>query len=76
MALVVTCSLWVVHWVRICRIYNNTAVTAESLWAEWRVLLREIVLAKRRTAIECSALAKFCAWWRHLLRLVEPASMA
>jgi hypothetical protein len=28
-------------------------VTVESLWAEWRALSHEIVLAKRHMAIEC-----------------------
>jgi hypothetical protein len=76
MALVIACGLWIVHRARIRRIYNNTVVTVESLWAEWRALLREIVFAKRRTAIERGTLTKFCARWRHLLRFVEPASMA
>jgi hypothetical protein len=76
MALVTACGLWIVHRARIRRIYNNTAMTVESLWAEWRALLREIVFAKRRTAIERGTLTKFCARWRHLLRFVEPASMA
>jgi hypothetical protein len=70
------CGLWIVHRARIRRIYNNAAVTVESLWAEWRALLREIVLAKHRTAIERGTLTKFCARWRHLLRFSEPASMA
>jgi hypothetical protein len=61
MALVTACDLWVVHRARIRRIYNNIAVTVESLWAEWRALLREIMLAKRRTAIERGTLTKFCA---------------
>jgi hypothetical protein len=75
MALVTACGLWIVHRARICRTYNNTAMTIESLWAEWRVLLREIVLAKCHTAIERGTLTKFCARWRHLLRFVEPTSM-
>jgi hypothetical protein len=76
MALATACGLWVVHRARIRRIYNNTVVIIESLWAEWRALLREIVLAKRRTAIERGTLTKFCARWRHLLRFAEPVSMA
>jgi hypothetical protein len=76
MALVTTCSLWIVYRARIRRIYNNTAVTVESLWAEWRALLREILLTKCRMAIERGTLTKFCAQWRHLLRFVEPVSMA
>jgi hypothetical protein len=76
MTLITACGLWIVHRARIRFIYNNTAMTVESLWAEWRALLREIVFAKRRTAIECGTLTKFCARWRHLLRFVEPASMA
>jgi hypothetical protein len=76
MALVTACGLWIVHRARIRRIYNNTAVTVESLWTEWRALLREIVLTKRRTTIERGTLTKFCAQWRHLLKFVEPVSMA
>jgi hypothetical protein len=76
MALVTACGLWVVHRARIRCIYNNTAVTVESLWAEWRALLREILPTKCRTAIERGTLTKFCARWRHLLRFVEPVSMA
>jgi hypothetical protein len=75
MALVIACGLWIVHRARIRCIYNNTAVTVESLWAEWRALLREIVFAKRHTVIERGTLTKFCAQWRHLLRFVEPAPM-
>jgi hypothetical protein len=48
MTLVVTCSLWLVHQAHMCRLHNNTAVTAESLWVEWRALLREIMLVKCR----------------------------
>jgi hypothetical protein len=76
MALVTACDLWLVHLARIHHIYNNTAVTVESLWTEWRVLLREIMLVKRRTTTERGTLAKFCARWRRLLRSVEPTSMA
>jgi hypothetical protein len=61
MALATACGLWVVHRARIRRIYNNTAVTVASLWAEWRALLREIVLAKRCTAFVRGTLIKFCA---------------
>jgi hypothetical protein len=75
MALVTACGLWIVHRARIRRIYNNIAVTVESLWAKRCALLRGIVLAKR-VAIERDTLAKFCTRWRHLLRFVEPASMA
>jgi hypothetical protein len=63
MALVAACGLWIVHRARTCRIHNNTAVTVESLWAEWWALLREIVFAKRFTAIERGKLTKFCARW-------------
>jgi hypothetical protein len=77
MSLVVTCSLWLVHQAHMCRIYNNTTVTIEeSLWAEWHALLCEIMLTKCCTAIECDAPPRFCTRWRHLLRFVEPASMA
>jgi hypothetical protein len=76
MALVTACGLWIVHWARIRRIYNNIAVTVESLWGEWRALLREILPTKCRTAIERGTLTKFCAWWGHLLRFVEPVSIA
>jgi hypothetical protein len=76
MALVTACGLWIIHRTRIRRIYNNTAVTVGSLWAEWRALLREIMFAKRRTAMKCGTLTKFCARWRHLLRFVEPTSIA
>jgi hypothetical protein len=34
------------------------------------------VLAKHRKAIKCGTPTKFCAWWRHLLRFLEPVSMA
>jgi hypothetical protein len=61
MALVTDCGLWIIYRARIRRIYNNTAVTVESLWAEWRALLCEIVLAKRRTTMERGTLTKFCA---------------
>jgi hypothetical protein len=61
MALVTACGLWIVHLARIRCIYNNTAVTVESLWAKRCALLRGIVLAKRRVAIERDALAKFYA---------------
>jgi hypothetical protein len=40
MALVTARGLWIVHRARIRRIYNNTAMTVESLWAEWQALLR------------------------------------
>jgi hypothetical protein len=76
LALITTCGLWIVHRARIHRIYNFTAVTVVSLWAEWSASLREIMLAKRRTLIEHGTLTKFCARWRHLLRFVESASMA
>jgi hypothetical protein len=60
MALVIACGLCIVHRTRIRRIYNNTTVIVESLWAVWRALSREIMLAKRRTAIKRGTLIKFC----------------
>jgi hypothetical protein len=76
MALVTACSLLNVHQARIRRIYNNIEATTESLWAEWYVLLCEIVLAKRRTAIERGTFTRFCARWRNLLRFMKPALIA
>jgi hypothetical protein len=46
---------------------HNTAVTAESLWAERCALLHEIVLAKHCTTIKRGTLAKFNARWKHLV---------
>jgi hypothetical protein len=63
MALITACGLWIVYQARIHLIYNNIAVTVVSLWAEWRASLREIMLAKRRTAIEHGTLTRFRARW-------------
>jgi hypothetical protein len=52
LVLVATYSSWIVHRPRIRRIYNNIAVTVESLWVEQCALLCETVLAKRRTVIK------------------------
>jgi hypothetical protein len=68
MALVTACGLWIVHQACVHRIHNNIIMAVESLCAERCALLREIMLAKRCTAIERDALTKFCALWRHLLR--------
>jgi hypothetical protein len=53
LTLVTTCSLYIIQRARICSIYNNITVTAASLWIEWRMLLRDIMLAKRRIVMEC-----------------------
>jgi hypothetical protein len=49
--LAITCCLLAVHQAHVCRLHNNTAVTAESLQAEWCALLHSIILTKRCTVI-------------------------
>jgi hypothetical protein len=58
MALATASGLWIVNRIHISRIYNNTTMTIESLWAEWCALSRETLLAKRPTAVECDTLVK------------------
>jgi hypothetical protein len=63
------CDLWVVHRARIRRIYTDASPLVYSLTAEWRSMIKEIVNAKRRTAIIHGNLARFLLVWRMLAAL-------
>jgi hypothetical protein len=68
-ALALACGLWVVHRARIRRIYTETFATVHALLAEWKSMVREIVDAKRRTAMERRSIRRFQHVWRPLLSL-------
>jgi hypothetical protein len=63
------CDPWVIHRARIRRIYTETFATVHSLLAEWKSMVREIVDAKRRTAMEHRSIRRFQHVWRPLLSL-------
>jgi hypothetical protein len=67
--LALACGLWVVHHARICRIYTDASPSVHSLTVEWRSMVKEIVNAKRRTAIIHGNLARFLSIWRMLATL-------
>jgi hypothetical protein len=67
--LALACDLWVVHRVRIRRIYTDTSPSIHSLTAEWRSIVKEIISAKRQTAIIHGNLARFLPVWRMLTAL-------
>jgi hypothetical protein len=49
-SLTLVCRLWVIHRARLCRHFSQThSSSALMLLAEWRWLVRDILLAKRRT---------------------------
>jgi hypothetical protein len=57
------------HVARIRRIYTDASPSVHSLTAEWRSTIKEIVNAKRRTAIIHGNLARFLPVWRMLAAL-------
>jgi hypothetical protein len=67
--LALACGLWVVHRARIRRIYTDASPLVHSLTAEWRSMIKEIVNAKRRTAIIYSNLARLLPVCRMLAAL-------
>jgi hypothetical protein len=67
--LALACGLWVIHRARIRRIYTDASSSVHSLTAEWRSMIKEIVNAKRRTAIIRGNLARFLPVWRMLAAL-------
>jgi hypothetical protein len=67
--LALACGLCVIHRARIRRIYTDASSSIHSLTAEWRSIVKEIVNAKRRTAIIHGNLAHFLPVWRMLAAL-------
>jgi hypothetical protein len=60
--LALACGLWVVHRARIHRIYTDASPSVHSLTAEWHSMVKEIVNAKRRTAIIHGNLTHLSIW--------------
>jgi hypothetical protein len=67
--LALACGLWVVHRACIRRIYTDALPSAHSLTTEWRSMIKEIVNAKRQTAIIHGNLTHFLSIWRMLVTL-------
>jgi hypothetical protein len=69
MLLALACGLWVIHCARIRRIYTDTLPSVHSLTTGWRSMAKEVVNAKRQTAIIHGNLARFLPVWRMLADL-------
>jgi hypothetical protein len=67
--LALACGLWVVHCARIRRIYTDASPSVHSLTAEWHSMIKEVVNAKRQTAIIHGNLVRFLPVWRMLAAL-------
>jgi hypothetical protein len=74
--LAVACGLWVVHRARVRRHFSQTHTPYHALMAEWRALAREILLAKKCTAVERHTERQFTASWAWLLEVTGLLSMA
>jgi hypothetical protein len=67
--LALACGLRIVHRAHIRRIRTDASPSVHSLTAEWRSMVKEIVNAKRRTAIIHGNLTRFLSIWRMLAAL-------
>ena len=65
-SLAIACGLWVVHRARIRRHFSQTqsSSSAQMLLAEWQWMVRDILIAKQRTAMERNTSRPFNRSWK------------
>jgi hypothetical protein len=70
-SLALACGLWVIHRVRLRRHFSQTHSSTLMLLSEWRWMVRDILIAKRRTAMERNTSLQFNCAWKCLLDITD-----
>jgi hypothetical protein len=70
-SLALACGLWVIHRARLRRHFSQTHSSTLMLLSEWRWMVRDILIAKRRTAMERNTLLQFNSAWKCLLDITD-----
>jgi hypothetical protein len=75
-SLALACGLWVIHRARLRRHFSQTYTSTLMLLSEWKWMMRDILIAKRRTAMERNTLLQFNSTWKCLLDITDLSVLA
>jgi hypothetical protein len=70
-SLAIACGLWVIHRARLRRHFSQTHSSTLMLLSEWKWMVRDILIAKRRTAMERNTSLQFNGAWKCLLDITD-----
>jgi hypothetical protein len=70
-SLALACGLWVTHRARLSRHFSQTHSSTLMLLSEWKWMVRDILIAKRHTAMERNTLLQLNNAWKCLLNITN-----
>jgi hypothetical protein len=70
-SLALASGLWVIHRARLRRHFFQTHSSTLMLLSEWKWMVRDVLIAKRRIAMECNTLLQFNSAWKCLLDITD-----